>query len=452
MNLKKDIDKFLEHKLILDCPKIILKPCSQNSGKRSLVGAGMISAEAPGKFVLKVFFEKPFPIEETFESLNWNAGKVIGEEHYYDLEARDLSGITWKSEHILPDRSVGPAGAMITATFKDLHHADRGHPKAKGTHVSFYFDEILMVPLNTVVQHEVKVDGKSRSFSTGLKLAKFSTKGVKLEVDNSTGRTVLRAFFDDSNVTLERINRLFESLRFVLAYTSSWSVLVISCSSFRISKLRAIEPKLVKTRIGPPLHISNDPSSQQVWELFDKYFCYVCQDTKAADHSISILNKTVLESGKASLEVQALILSVSVEALLMDRMEKLYKVSDKLLNNINCTRHLVNECVGLGDSFRNRILGALGAMKHPRAADILTKLNKLGLVNGDLVKIYKKLRNRMAHELQDPNADIQDFINKTNAVLVLFYQLVFLIIGYQGNYSDYSQYGYPTKEFSAKLA
>jgi hypothetical protein len=448
----KYIEYVLERQLILDCPKILLKPSAPESGKKELIGAGTISIEEPGEFQLKVFFEQSFTLDETFERLNWQAGKVIEEEHYYDLVAHDISGNTWRAERLLPHRSSGPYGSMITASFHELEHSLVGRPIVKGALVDFYFDEIIKVPLNTVVREEKLVNDKTRSLSSGLKLARFSSFGVSFEVDNSSGKTVFRAASEDPEISNEQINRMFESFCFALAYTKSWSALVVSRADSKVSRLRAVSPEPVKTRVSPPLHISHVPISQMAWPLFDKYFSYVCQDLSAAYHRLSVLSRTVIESGKASLDVQALTLSVSIETLLMDEMKGLYEVSESLVRNIGCASQVITESGALDASFRKRLLGALGAMKHPRAKDVLATLQQRGLIDGELIKTYGKLRNKMAHGTYDPDVDIQNFFNQTSTVLVLFYQLVFLLIGYVGNYTDYGEYGYPTKKFTGKLA
>lgn len=447
----KRIEAFLDGKLVLDCPKIILTPCSTAPNRKSLVGAGTIAADEPGKFLLKVFFEESFSLEESFASLKWEVGKVIDSEHYYDLDARDILGNTWTSKRLLPDRSAGPNGSMIKATFQDLEHIDNGHPNINGSMVDFYFDDLIKVPLNTVVREETKVGSEARSFSLGLQLARFTSNGVKFEIDNSSGKSVLRAVFETSDVSLVQVNRIFETLCFALAHTKSWSVLDIWGATERKTLLHAVEPEPKRTQIGPPLHISHDDISQSVWKLFDQYFCHVTKDVNSTHHPISLLNRSILESGKASLDVQALTLSVTVESLLMDTMKEFYPVPDELKNDICCAQKLINECGSLSPSFRQRILGALGNMKHPRAKDILAELKKKSLIDPALVTTYGKLRNQMAHGARDPNADIQELFNQTNSVLVLFYQLVFLIVGYKGSFSDYGEYGYPTKEFLAEL-
>jgi hypothetical protein len=448
----KRIEEFLDGRLVLDCPKITLYPCLRAPDKKPLVGAGTIAADQPGEFLLKVFFGEAFALEDTFVSLNWEAGQVIGVEHYYNLEACDIAGIMWTSERLLPDRSVGPEGSMIKSTFRDLRHTAHGQYRTQGTTVKFYFNDLVKVPMNTVIKEETSIEGKARSLRSGLMIARFSSEGVKFEVDNHSGKTVLRADFEQSEVPRSQVNRVFEAFCFVLARTNSWSVLVRLDANEQTTWLRAVKPEPERSRIGAPLNISHHLAARYVWKLFDKYFRHITRDSDSACHPVSLLSRAVFESGKASLDVQALTLCVKVESLLTDEMKGLYAVSDELKEDISIATKLITDSEALSSSFRKRVLGSLGAMRHPRAKDLLAELEKRCLIDSAGAKTYGKLRNQMAHGSQEPNPDVQELLNQAGSVLVLFYQLVFLIVDYQGGFSEYGEYGYPIKEFSGKLA
>ena len=86
-------------------------------------------------------------------------------------------------------------------------------------------------------------------------------------------------------------------------------------------------------------------------------------------------------------------------------------------------------------------------MKNARAKDILFKLRDNGIIDKQLIKVYGNLRNKAAHGVNDTGADLQNYSNEISAVLVLFNQLVFLLIGYNGEYTDYGTYNYPTRTF-----
>ena len=93
----------------------------------------------------------------------------------------------------------------------------------------------------------------------------------------------------------------------------------------------------------------------------------------------------------------------------------------------------------------------LNSMKNPRAKDILIPLRDSGNINSALVNTYSDLRNKSAHTFNASGGDTQNNLNQIHTVLELYYHLVFLLIGYQGAYTEYGQYGYPTHNFTGKL-
>ncbi len=166
-------------------------------------------------------------------------------------------------------------------------------------------------------------------------------------------------------------------------------------------------------------------------------------------HSISKAIYFVIESGKASLEVEALTLSVSIESILIEEMSSAYRITPELCKNIDIVKNIVSGSSELDNDFKMRVMGSLNAMKSARAKDILSTLRDNGMIESDIVKTYAKLRNKSAHGAKSSGADMQDYFNQVSAVTVLFYQLVFLVVSYNGEYTDYGTYGYPTKNFRA---
>lgn len=71
------------------------------------------------------------------------------------------------------------------------------------------------------------------------------------------------------------------------------------------------------------------------------------------------------------------------------------------------------------------------------------------LIDRDMVNIWVKLRNKSAHPvgINQEYIDKEKFIKQIDSCIVLFYQLIFNIIHYEGKYIDYSSGGWPTKKF-----
>ena len=64
---------------------------------------------------------------------------------------------------------------------------------------------------------------------------------------------------------------------------------------------------------------------------------------------------------------------------------------------------------------------------------------------------WSRLRNKLAHGEGLGSASLQEFLELSNMVLILFYHLVFFATGYQGKYTDYSTIGWPVKDYKATL-
>jgi len=446
-------EEFLQGTFELNCPLIEIIPYSSDAKKTSLKGSGIITIKENGCFYLKVFIPDVLPISEVFESQNWDAGKIISDEYFYNIIAHDIKGEIWRAERFIPEKNSGLQGSMIIGKVPELHRTQKTDI-AKNKHlVKMLFNESIKIPMNTAVTKEVRVGDSTRNSKTSMSLVRYVINKIEIEieVDKEDNYTTLTAVSEDIELFDEIINRIFESFIFVTAYTRSWSMLSIRRNGEIITRIRAHENDGIKTRTQPPIAYQNIVPNRSVWQLFDSYFKYVSLDTEHKLHPLSVLLRSVLESGKASLDVEALTLSVSIESLLNENLINQYIVSKELENNLKKAKELINSCTTLDTNFKKRMHGMIGSMKKARAKDILFTLKDNGFLDKDLIDTYGNLRNKSAHGSQASGGDIQNYFNQTSAVLVLFYQLIFLIIGYTGEYTDYGTYNYPTKSFIGKL-
>lgn len=445
-----EIEELLLGRFDLDCPRIELTPCVPTSKNKPLSGSGYIAINKDGHFDLKVYFPDAFPIDEVFEKLNWKPGKVIDDEAYYDLVAYDLAGHKWQAERFIPDKNSGPSGSMIIGKLPELRKIEENHATSNKGVIQLHFNKVIKVPLNTAVKELETVGESTRKMKTSIRLARFEACGIDFEIEENEGHTKLSAISKSVIFTDVTIDRIFESFSFVTSHSESWSILLIRNSETIETRVRAVKSRRLKSRTPPPISYQRLQESGAVWVLFDRYLEHVLANETDYLHPISQENYAVIESGKASLDVEALTLSVSIESLLREELSSFYKVSPDLTKNICVAKELVKESEILDEDFKNRTIGSLSAMKNARAKDILFALRDMGLIDEALIKIYGILRNKSAHGTKSSGGDVQNYYNQVSALQVLFFQLVFLVIEYSGEYTDYGTYGYPTKKFSGK--
>lgn len=147
----------------------------------------------------------------------------------------------------------------------------------------------------------------------------------------------------------------------------------------------------------------------------------------------------------------ALIVAVAVESVLSEFSE-IAIPEQKLIDEVDEISDAIKaiEETSVRANTKNRALGSVSNMKSTRAGDKLKHLAEIGVItNGELLQ-WKDLRNTSAHgTLHDDPMKLQKLLSDIYGAVTLLNKLVFLRIGYDGKYSDYSQIGWPIMEFKA---
>ena len=448
---QNEIKSIIENKFTIDCPSIKLVPQSSDSSLRLHEGSGFINQNQDGSFSLKMYTMEELSLEDVLHPRgNSIPGEIIDEKHYYQLLARDISGREWESKWVLPDihAGLGGNGNVICANIKEFFCLSSVNSKKDIHHVSIYFPGEIEIPCNKCTDEEKIVDGEKRFFSRSLNLAKFNSCDFGFEIKKETDCLKLDAYSIAQEINDTHIMRFVESLQFILARTLSWSIAELTEGKIKKIRVRSCQKNSKQSRMGSPVHM--DGPFSHVWSLFDKYLNHVMgYEDKSSWHSVSGWVHAVIESGSVSLNTEALVLSVAIEGLLKEEFKHLRFGNSELDIQIKDAKSIIQEST-LNPSFKERLYGSFDAMSQARAKDLLHILKERNLIDVKLMAEYGKLRNPSAHgEIGIPN--IQEYLDRCSCALMLFYQLIFLAIGYKGKYIDYSLRGFPMKEFNISL-
>lgn len=432
----------------LNCVKIELTPLVTEEKRVPIIGAGILSMNSESGFDLQMFIDSAFSVEETFEGIDWQPGEIIDEQYYYRLEAFDVTGRKWIGGQFLPERSSGPHGSLVSGRFSELTLVT-ATSNATISSFEIHLAEKLKVPYNATTVAETMVAGEPRQKKIAREIAQFKAQSLNIEINSLQGHTVIRASSGETLITQTTIDRIYEAFQFVTTYYRDWNICRSRQNDTVYTTIRNPKRQIETSRVGPPIPLDEHVD---VWNAFDRYFRFISSDTTSYRHAVSVFSHHVQESGKGTAWAHALVLSVVIESLLAEFFPGYSLPQPGIVNNSVAARSAIAGCADIDDNYKNRLMGMISATTNTRAIDILYNLIDAGLISADLRKNYRDVRNKTAHGCIEPKTgpDLQNLIDASSNVLVLFYHLVFIKIGYEGKYVDYGAYGFPRDHFGAE--
>ena len=267
-----------------------------------------------------------------------------------------------------------------------------------------------------------------------LDTAKFSINELDFLLMNRDDKFVMAVTSKNPSIPTLVETRAMESLQFLLGRAIDWDTFEKHENGNEYIKVQPIHAPT--GTIYPPLRYRG-PREADYWNLYTKYFQYICLNTAEATwHPISIFIHRILEARKASIETQCLALSVVVEGLLRTDLGDLAKPQDDLLTGIEQAKGILNESK-IPDHIVKRIADVVDGMKKARVSDQLQELLGRGIITKKEKDTWTKLRNSSAHPERPFFEDFEETVDAFDTVLTLFYKLIFHRIGYCGKYTDY---------------
>jgi len=149
---------------------------------------------------------------------------------------------------------------------------------------------------------------------------------------------------------------------------------------------------------------------------------------------------------ESSIEAQALTIGVAVEAILKAEYAQYGMPDETFLSELKSLGELIEQ-QQFKSNIGKRVSGVLGNMAGSSAEDKMKALIHRGLITDHHKAAWKKIRHSAAHaEYLNPES-LQEHFTLCNQVLALAYLLIFGAIGYEGEYTDYGDVGWPTRAY-----
>ena len=455
---REELPQLFAGSLHLDCTQISL------SGRRdgqpeTYSGPGYIRQVEGEGFVITIFVAGRLNLRTIFGQQFVKPGVLFGEDRQYVLEATDVRGRTWAASRIInpqPGGDCSATGYVVEARCDELVlRGNDPRPVKAPSYVELHAQCETPFPRTHYTTTTTAVGQQKQEENTSLNLARVSCLGFDFRISQDGQEFYLRATATSLDTPLHPHfeSRIWEALLFVLG-PIPWSASTRVDSGRTITHVRS-PPQTPHRGLRPlPIAFRLIDESGSVWRLFELYLKYVLNDAEASFAPLSAHILSVSRSSGGSVEAQALSLVVAVESLLDEFYhdvgkpdERTSSLVDELVERITQWR-VADPVDQLVETVRRRAAGSVGEIKRSRAGDRLKVLLSEGVVSDEGVRAWKGLRNSAAHgDWSGARDDLQGFLDRTGKARVLFFQLVFHLVGYRGPQTDYGTHGYPEIPF-----
>ncbi|MTJ55795.1 hypothetical protein FJR38_25580 [Anabaena sp. UHCC 0253] len=465
---------FFDRTLHIDCSKIILRNESINPPK-IYEGTGYISRNSEGQLEVKLFYVNDDPLMSFMEHLeelgekrgnltviddiSAKIGAIIEESEYFSLSAFDCQGREWKSMRvIIGERNSN--GSLI-AQFHEIscNFSIKSNEKASlylklPREIDFPSNsskiDKMINPSNDLIRAEEEL--KHLYFKPA---AHFFACDYEFLIKHQDNSTIIEVNTNCDKLPEMIETRICEALQFVLGDFIEWSMLELNEKDKKTIRIQSFYTQNYKPKLQPPIRFEKLDITDDIWYLYEHYLKHILQYSKKSWHPISGWISRILQARVSYLDSELLTIAVAVESLL--KIEPLKKLSESKFsslktksNNLNfeSQKSLIVDTIkelNIDDSLQKRLEVFLNQMNSVTTTDRLWNLVEQGLLNQNLVEAWKKVRNQTAHGDVVKPTEIDKYLKLCNKVTVLFNHLVFLAIGYTGNYTDYSEIGWIKK-------
>ncbi len=247
------------------------------------------------------------------------------------------------------------------------------------------------------------------------------------------------------SLSIVRTEMLYSSVPVKMIETGSDVLFLITANYLTNNKTKAMLP------------IYSNPD--KFWDykpLFIHLIDNFSDDNK--DLYLSIIK--LLHDSTQLMQTHLLSLCVTIESIVNclpvkikdDEVQQTNELIDSVMNQIDQHVDLNKD-----DELKNRFTGCINNIKNQKSAQSkLKKISEHSIISGDSFKLWRKIRNTFAHSsAMFDNPKSSEYISGIKHLYTMLYQLLFLTIGYPGEYTNYSEDegdGYKKEKFAEKLA
>jgi hypothetical protein len=438
------LKSYSQGRLVLDFTTLRLQQ-RRATNPTTYVGKGLLEVVTEGEFKLRLYVESSEHHEHPFVKMarefnETQPGDLIPDERYFVMSGRDINGFEWRCAKLQADVHDAGHGIVVTGVLQDaLKHEMVGLPQVSSARAAMYFFSELRVALGP--------PGDQRATTT---FSAANSECTAKQVAPEDGGFVMLLRSKEAEMPTAIETRVEEALRYVTASSANWCMVEKRFGTTREVMVVPRRP-LHKSFFYEPVDYRHPDMKAHYWHLFARYLEHVLAAKEPdAYHPLSSQLFHVFSGETRQLDLNGLVVGVAVEGVLNVAFSDIGKPTSEFLAAREALAQRVAKVKCKVPELERRVKGALDAMKSYAASptDKLKALEMAGVVTRESVKQWKDLRNKTAHAkgTYDPTA-LAKLYPLCNAVYTLLNRLVFQAIGYEGEFQDFSQRGWPNASF-----
>ena len=433
----KIIDKLISNKFEIDCIEIKLIQ-KIDDGPLVYEGPGAIFQDEFGQLNLKMY-SRNSELKKEFNCFFKNRvpGKLVERDSYFSLKAIDMSGNEWHSDDIRvsPHMSLPAQGQVVKAKLRSIETGGIGS-SSELNYLTIFMPGKYSIPCNEI--EELPNGGRSLNRSV------FSANNINFELKENKEYLVIRANASPEYLQESACWMVNEALSIITGIIM-WPVAIMQTQ--QESSSIKIRSKFNKTNkeFSKPFKVSSPEDIQSFISFVEKYLSAM---ERPHSELFGYWHK-IQRSWQTSLIDSALTLTVAIEGILKVYYEGIGNADEEIMRQAKAAKKILtdNDNDEFEDRIKERLLSSIGNLNQTSPKNALYKLREKNLVTDHMVKEWDILRNQSAHadKLEEDSEKFQQHIDSIFTNIALFFRLIFIVIGYNGKYIDYSSRGNPEK-------
>lgn len=444
---------FLSGKLVIDCTEIKLTQ-HDTDHPRIYAAPGFMEVSPQDGVKIRMVCKReandrydPFAMKYS----EVEAGVLLSKKYFYKLEVTDVYGNLWTNEKVDIDEHHYPESISIDVACEEV--ATVSSIESQRASVNFIFKEDLGFPINEKESREITKGtrfskGSYRTLSTGI------ISGIEIfydprKYDAGEKYANFSAIYEDDVKPVSHFSdRLLESIIFCIAKSVTPVMSSVCVDGEKKITLRRDAQYVSKQDFMQKPVPTKYGESEYFYNLLECYFNHSCEDKlKKSKSSISLKMTALFSLHNLYFETRILLLGITVESLLKEALFN--NIVKPNTDTVESLKKIKNHLMTLEKSeLLNRAINSITSLGSISTSDKLYCLRDIGVLSEDEIKAWKDTRHSSAHgSFNMSKKDFQEYYDKSYKLLTVIYKLIFICIGYNGKYNNYSTRGWNVADF-----